>query len=156
MQCTDMTSVMNLAECHISRVVTGWVLGMKIQMLQIVAVIERFLADAGYACGNRERGQPCAVVKRPAADGCDAGQRERHTRYLVCSLERIIADCGYTIGSGIVDNRFRDSDSSGVVSGCGGYHLYGVRRERGVIQPTDTEICRHDANAHQHRGNKKE
>ena len=142
MQRTDMTSVMNLAECHISRVVTGWVLGMQIQVLQIVAEIERFLANAGYACRNRERGQSCAVVKRPASDGCNACQRKGHACYLVCSLERIIADCGYTIGSGIVDNRFGDGDSSGVVTGCRGNHLHGVGGSDTVEQTTDTEIRR--------------
>ena len=154
MQRTDMTSVMNLAECHISRVVTGWVLGMKIQMLQIVAVIERFLADTGYACRNRERGQSCAVIKRPTANGCNACQRKGHACYLVCSLECIIADCGYVVGRSIVGNCFGNGDSSGVLTGCGSYHLHGVGGSDAVVQSTDTEIRRHGTNTHQHQGNK--
>ena len=149
MQRTDMTSVMNLAECHISRVVTGWVLGMKIQMLQIVAVIERFLADTGYACRNRERGQSCAVIKRPTADGCNACQRKGHARNLVRALERIIANSHYLVRLSKEDCR-RNGDVTGVLPGRGFYYLYGVGGQRGIIDTIHLEFLRHHACCKQH------
>ena len=70
----------------------------KITVVKVIATVERTLADARYAIGNRNRGQTGTIGKRILADGGQLAIRAKlHRGHTIAIAERTLADARHAI-----------------------------------------------------------